>query len=188
MSVSREERWAIFQKAWDMGNGFRFMFWTFGDITTDPAANEEACEFIREKIGEIVKDPEKAKKLKPTEYYARRPLCDAGYYEQFNKDNVDIVALKEEPIESITEGGIKTSKQHYDLDVLIFGKLPVSTEDQPALPKHGLKSNHKSPLLTDYLQRLVSMLLTATTLVCVSTAAKTNPLQSIGNPMAHKHI
>lgn len=126
MSVSREERWAKFQKAWDMGNGFRFMFWTFGDLTIDPAANEEACEFIREKIGETVKDPEKAKKLMPTEYYARRPLCDAGYYEQFNKDNVDIVALKEEPIESITEHGIKTSKQHYDLDVLIFGKSRFS--------------------------------------------------------------
>lgn len=121
MSVSPEERRAKFQQAWDKGNGFRFMFWTFGDITVDPAANEEACEFIRSKIREIVKDPEKSRKLQPTEYYARRPLCNAGYYEQFNKDNVDIVSLKEEPIESITETGIKTSKQHYDLDVLIFG-------------------------------------------------------------------
>ena len=122
MSVSAEERQRKFQEAWDIGNGFRFMFWTFSDIATDPAANEEACKFIRSKIGEAVKDPEKARKLKPEEYYARRPLCDAGYYQQFNKENVDIVSLKEEPIEAITEKGIKTSKQEYELDVLIFGK------------------------------------------------------------------
>ncbi len=123
MSVSPEERKKKFQEAWDLGNGFRFMFWTFNDLTTDPVANEEACEFIRCKIRETVNDQEKARKLLPTEYYARRPLCDAGYYEQFNKENVDVVALKEEPIEAITEKGIRTSKQEYALDVLIFGEI-----------------------------------------------------------------
>lgn len=127
MSVSPEERRQKFQAAWDKGNGFRFMFWTFSDLTTDPAANEEACEFIRSKIRDTVKDPEKARKLQPTEYYARRPLCDAGYYDQFNKENIDIVDLKEEPIEMITEKGVRTSKQEYNLDVLIFGKPASST-------------------------------------------------------------
>ena len=121
MSVSTEEREQIFEKAWQKGNGFRFMFWTFNDITTDEAANEEACKFIRKKICETVKDPEKARKLQPDDFYARRPLCDAGYYEQFNRDNVDIVSLKETPIEAITETGITLSNgTKYDLDVLIF--------------------------------------------------------------------
>ncbi|KAK5939205.1 hypothetical protein PMZ80_008508 [Knufia obscura] len=120
MSVTPEERRKKFQEAWDLGNGFRFMFWTFNDLTVDPAANEEACEFIRSKIRETVKDQEKARKLQPTEYYARRPLCDAGYYEQFNKENFEVVSLKDEPIEAITEKGIRTSKQEYELDVLIF--------------------------------------------------------------------
>lgn len=88
MSVSPEERQAVFQRAWDKGNGFRFMFWTFSDLTMDPEANEEACKFIRSKIRETVKDQEKARKLCPTEHYARRPLCDNGYYEVFNNEKV----------------------------------------------------------------------------------------------------
>ncbi|MGM9470366.1 hypothetical protein ACS5PJ_00015 [Pseudarthrobacter sp. YS3] len=35
MSVSEEERRAVFQKAWEEGGGFRLMFNTFGDIAMD---------------------------------------------------------------------------------------------------------------------------------------------------------
>ena len=119
--VSAEERERIYQDAWDKGNGFRFMFYTFCDITYDEAANEEACKFIRKKIAEIVKDPEKARKLTPKDFYARRPLCDSGYYQQFNKDNVDIVDLKETPIVEFVENGIKTKDGAvHELDVIIF--------------------------------------------------------------------
>lgn len=121
MSVSEAERNRKYQEAWDRGNGFRFMFWTFSDLTTNPEANETACKFIRNKISEIVKDPEKARKLTPHDHYARRPLCDAGYYEQFNRDTVDIVSLQETPITAITPTGIQTSDNtHHDLDVIIF--------------------------------------------------------------------
>ena len=64
----------------ESGGGFRFMFNTFGDIATNPEANEAAANFIRKKIQEIVKDPETARKLTPTGLYAKRPLCDNGYY------------------------------------------------------------------------------------------------------------
>jgi len=127
MSVSPEERERVFEAAWQKGNGFRFMFWTFCDLTYNEEANEEACKFIRQKIAQIVKDPEKARKLTPHDFYARRPLCDAGYYEQFNRDNVEIVDLKETPIIAITSKGIKTSSgidgagsKEYELDVIIF--------------------------------------------------------------------
>lgn len=97
------------------------MFWTFSDLTTDEAANEEACNFIRKKIRETVRDPEKARKLQPDDFYARRPLCDAGYYEQFNRENVEIVSLKETPIQEITETGVTLADgTRFDLDVLIF--------------------------------------------------------------------
>ena len=121
MSVSDEERQAIFQKAWETGGGFRFMFETFCDIATDPAANAAAAAFIRGKIGEIVKNPETARKLTPHDLYAKRPLCDSGYYETYNKDNVSLVDLKETPIAEITSKGVKTSDGvEHDLDVLIF--------------------------------------------------------------------
>ncbi|KAH9207142.1 hypothetical protein DL95DRAFT_429251 [Leptodontidium sp. 2 PMI_412] len=119
-SVTPEERERIYEEAWQKGNGFRFMFWTFGDIVIDEKANLEAQEFIRKKIRQTVKDPEKARKLCPTELYARRPLCDSGYYEQFNRDNVNIVDIKTNPITELTPNGIKTADgKVYDLDIIV---------------------------------------------------------------------
>lgn len=97
------------------------MFGTFGDIATDEQANESAAAFIRGKIQQIVKDPEKARKLTPHDLYARRPLCDNGFFETFNRDNVDVVALKETPFKEITENGVITEDGTlHELDVLIF--------------------------------------------------------------------
>jgi cation diffusion facilitator CzcD-associated flavoprotein CzcO len=119
-SVSAEERERIFQAAWDNGGGFRFMFETFCDIATNPEANEEAAKFIRRKIAETVEDPETARKLTPTDLYAKRPLCDSGFYETFNKPNVSLVNIKENPIVELTETGVKTADgEVHELDVLI---------------------------------------------------------------------
>ncbi|MGQ0481138.1 MAG: flavin-containing monooxygenase [Pseudonocardia sp.] len=121
MSVSAEERRRVFQEAWDQGNGFRYMFGTFCDIASDVQANEEAAAFVRSKIAEIVKDPETARKLTPTELYAKRPLCDSGYFEQFNRDNVELVHLRENPLEEIVPSGIRTADGvTHELDVLIY--------------------------------------------------------------------
>ncbi len=119
--VSPEERERIYQRAWDEGGGFRFMFETFNDIATDEAANEEAAKFIRGKIAEVVKDPETARKLTPHDLYARRPLCDTGYFEAFNRANVTLVSVKENPIVRVTQEGIVTEDGTlHKLDILVF--------------------------------------------------------------------
>ncbi|KAF2485532.1 hypothetical protein BDY17DRAFT_322366 [Neohortaea acidophila] len=122
-----EEREKIFQEAWNKGNGFKFMFGTFSDIAVDWEANEAAADFIRRQIDKIVKDPEKARKLKPHDVYARRPLCDGNarsgesYFDQFNRDNVDIVDLKETPFKQVEAKGIRTSDGKFtELDCLIL--------------------------------------------------------------------
>jgi cyclohexanone monooxygenase len=121
MSVSEAERERVFQEAWEKGNGFRFMFGTFSDIAIDPAANRAARLFIRRKIAEIVKDPETARKLTPTDLYAKRPLCNLDYYETFNRENVTLVSTKENPIIEITPRGVLTDDGvEYELDVLVF--------------------------------------------------------------------
>ncbi|MGI6871948.1 flavin-containing monooxygenase [Amycolatopsis sp. 3B14] len=121
MSVSEEERRKVFQEAWDKGNGFRFMFGTFCDIATNPEANAAAAAFIRAKIAEIVHDPETARKLTPTDLYAKRPLCNEGYYETYNRDNVELVSIKENPIREITPAGVRTADgTEHQLDVLVF--------------------------------------------------------------------
>jgi len=121
MTVSEDERRRIFQENWDKGNGFRFMFGTFCDIATNAQANESAAAFIRSKIKEIVKDPETARKLTPSGLYAKRPLCNEGYYETFNRDNVSLVSIKENPIVEITTAGVRTADGVvHALDVLVF--------------------------------------------------------------------
>ena len=120
-AVSPEERERIYQSTWDEGGGFRFMFETFGDIATDEAANEEAAAFIRRRIAEIVEDPETARKLTPTDLYARRPLCDSGLFETFNRSNVSLERIDENPISHLTEAGIVTADGTlHELDVLIL--------------------------------------------------------------------
>jgi cyclohexanone monooxygenase len=120
-SVSPQEREAIFERAWQEGGGFRFMFATFSDIVTSEAANKGAQDFIKRKIAQIVDDPETARKLTPTDPYAKRPLCDSGYYATFNRPNVELVDVKANPIEKITPSGVLTADgTEHELDVLFL--------------------------------------------------------------------
>ena len=119
--VTPEERERIFEEAWVEGGGFRFMFGTFNDLIFDEQANEYAQEFIRSKIRQTVKDPKKAETLMPRDLYAKRPLCDAGYYEQFNRDNVDVIDIRANPIARV-EGNsvILENGERHELDMLIL--------------------------------------------------------------------
>jgi cation diffusion facilitator CzcD-associated flavoprotein CzcO len=106
-----------------MGGGVRFLH-AFSDILQDMEANLYVCDFIKEKIADIVKDPEKRRKLMPKELYARRPICDNGYYATFNNEKVDLVSLEETPITEVTSRGIKTSdnvEREFDVIVLATG-------------------------------------------------------------------
>lgn len=119
-TTSADERDTIFERAWNSGGGFQFMFATFSDIGTSREANDAATDFIRRKIRQIVKDPKVADLLTPRDLYARRPICCDGYYEAFNRDNVDLVDIKSHPIVEITEKGILTDDGEYELDVIVF--------------------------------------------------------------------
>lgn len=120
MSVSAAECERVFEENWNIGNGFRFMFGTFSDIVFDPRANAAAADFIRSKISQIVTDPETVRKLQPTDYYAKRPICNVDYYESFNQPNVSLVSIKENPIREITPNGVRTGDdQEHELDVLV---------------------------------------------------------------------
>ena len=148
MSVSPDERERVFQELWDKGNGFRFMFGGFCDIATDLDANKAAQDFVRRKIAETVKDPETARKLQPTDLYAKRPLCDAGYYQVYNRDNVELVDIKANPIKRFTAEGIETADgEVHELDMVIFAtgfdavdgnymRLKIKGRDGVSLKEH----------------------------------------------------
>jgi cyclohexanone monooxygenase len=119
--VTAKERERIFEEAWADGGGFRFMFGTFNDIIIDEDSNKFAQDFIRSKIRKTIKDPAKAEKLVPKDLYAKRPLCDAGYYEQFNRDNVDVIDIKSNPIARLDGNSvILEDGETVELDMLIL--------------------------------------------------------------------
>ncbi|MCE1897135.1 cyclohexanone monooxygenase, partial [Enterobacter hormaechei] len=97
-----------------------FMFGTFNDLSFNPDSNRTACQFIVEKIKEIVKDPETARRLTPTECYAKRPASVDGYYEVYNQPNVELVSLLDTPIVQATEKGLITADGvEHEIDILI---------------------------------------------------------------------
>ena len=119
--VSAEEREEILEGLWEEG-GFKFLWGGFNDLLLDPAANEIASEFVRNKIRGIVKDPETAELLCPKchPYGSKRPPIDTDYYVTFNRDNVKLVDIKNAPIEEITPTGLRTAEAAYEVDVLVY--------------------------------------------------------------------
>jgi cyclohexanone monooxygenase len=115
-----EQRRAVYEQYWQDG-GLGILFSSYQDLLTDPEANETLAEFVRAKIREIVRDPVVAGKLMPTYYIGtKRQILDDGYYETFNRDNVDLIDLRTEPIETITAGGVRTAAGEYPLDMLVL--------------------------------------------------------------------
>lgn len=119
LKVSETERRAVYESAWNSGN---LLPKTFSDLATNAAANETFCEFLRNKIRSIVKDPSTAELLCPTGFYygTKRPCLDSGYLETFNRLNVRLLDLRKTPISTITASGIDTSAESMKFDVIVF--------------------------------------------------------------------
>ncbi|MGE0310948.1 MAG: flavin-containing monooxygenase [Lautropia sp.] len=119
-SVSPEERLSLMEDAWRHGG--LAMLGTFSDLLSNDDANAQVADFIRGKIDEVVDDPAVAEKLKPRGYpvFARRPCLDTSYYETFNLPHVHLVDLLSDPIEEITETGVRTASREIALDMLIL--------------------------------------------------------------------
>jgi cation diffusion facilitator CzcD-associated flavoprotein CzcO len=119
LDVEATERQAIFEKAWQAG-GLPFMG-VFADLLYNPESNDSVMDFFRGKIQEIVKNPQTAATLIPKHRFGVKRLCiDTGYYETYNRPNVKLIDLSDEPIEHVTKTGIRTSKAEYNLDMLVL--------------------------------------------------------------------
>jgi len=114
------EREAALEAQWARGGaGLGALF---AEAQLDPRVNEVISDFVRRKIRAIVNDPAVAEKLCPKDHgigNRRLGICD-GYYETYNRDNVTLVDLQEDPIERITEAGIQTRSGHHELDLIVF--------------------------------------------------------------------
>ena len=119
MAVDAAARRAAYEARWATG-GLSFNG-AFVDQLLDPEANEAAAAFVREKIREIVADPETALRLSPDTIIGCKRLCaEIGFYEAFNRPNVELVDLREQPIETVTESGIRLGGREIDLDAIVL--------------------------------------------------------------------
>ncbi|MBI2799466.1 MAG: NAD(P)/FAD-dependent oxidoreductase [Gammaproteobacteria bacterium] len=116
-----EQRRDTYEAAWRKGGLGPILVTTYCDILTDKQSNDWLAEFVRDKIRSAVQNPEIARKLLPSYLIAtKRQVMDEGYYETFNRDNVNLVDLREDPIIEITADGVRTQSGHHWLDMLIF--------------------------------------------------------------------
>ena len=117
---SPEKRDQVYEALWQDG-GLQMLFNSYNDLLVNKASNDTLAEFIRGKIRGIVKDPATVEKLLPDYILGtKRQVIDNGYFEAFNRDNVELVDLRSDPIEKITADGITTKSGEHALDMLVL--------------------------------------------------------------------
>jgi cyclohexanone monooxygenase len=109
-----------FEQRW-MKGGLTFML-AYNNLLLDSAANDTAAHFVREKIAEIVRDPETARRLQPDNHPigSKRICVDTDYYATFNRSNVTLVDIRSSPIEEILSNAVRTGGRDYDVDALVL--------------------------------------------------------------------
>jgi cation diffusion facilitator CzcD-associated flavoprotein CzcO len=119
--VSPEQRRELWDRLYDEP-GFGIWLQNFTEIFFDEKANAEFSAYIADRIRQRVNDPVLAERLIPKDHgfgIQRVPL-ETGYFETYNRDNVELVDSAETPIVRITPTGLDTSDGSYEFDVIIY--------------------------------------------------------------------
>ena len=114
------ERRSKYEARWAKG-GLTFMS-VYNNLALDVAANDTAANFVREKIAEIVDDPETAKLLQPNSHPigTKRICIDSDYYAAFNRPNVSLVDIKSTGIDEILPHAVRAGGKDYEVDALVL--------------------------------------------------------------------
>lgn len=124
VDATPEERAAVYEQRWQQG-GFFYWLAVFQDTLFDPKANDYAYEFWRDKVRPRINDPETAEKLAPSTppypFGVKRPSLEQNYFDVYNQDNVHLVDVHENPIDAVTETGIRTADgTQREFDIIVF--------------------------------------------------------------------
>lgn len=124
LELSKEQRSRVLEELWQKGG---MHYWTggFTDMFTDEAVNDEIYEFWRKKTLARIKDPEiqeiLAPKIPPHPFGIKRHPMEQNYYEMFNLPNVTVVHLAHNPVDEITNGGLRTKDgTEHELDIIVL--------------------------------------------------------------------
>ena len=119
--VSPEQRKELWDRLYDEP-GFGIWLQNFMEIFVDEKANAEFSGYIADRIRARVDDPALAETLIPKDHgfgIQRVPL-ETGYYETYNRDNVELVDAAATPIVRVTPTGIETTDESRDFDVIVY--------------------------------------------------------------------
>lgn len=123
LEVSDEERRETYEEIWAQG-AFNWWLGVFNDVLTNREANQTQYEFWRDQTRKRIKDPALYEKLAPTipphPYGVKRPCLEQNFYECFNEPNVNLIDVKETPIQCITETGIRFGDTEQEYDIIVY--------------------------------------------------------------------
>lgn len=127
---SPEEREKFYQSLFDHG-GFVFWLANYKDYIKSAEANTEAYNFWAKTVRSRIGDPRKRDLLAPLKmphYFGiKRPCLEQNYYEQFNRENVDVIDVSKNGIKEFDETGITLEDgSHYEFDVIAIATGFVS--------------------------------------------------------------
>ena len=119
--VPEEERYRFYEEIYN-SPGFRVWLGNFRDVLMDETANAEFTAFLADKIRARVKDPVVAEKLIPKDhgFGTRRVPMETNYFEAYNRDNVHLIDINDTPIETVTETGLRTTEQDFEVDLIVY--------------------------------------------------------------------
>ncbi|KAI2827265.1 hypothetical protein CBS63078_8370 [Aspergillus niger] len=147
-----KEREAFLEQLWDKG-GFRYWVGSYSDYLFEAKANRVIYNFWARKVRARIDDPVKRDLLAPLEpphpWGVKRPSLELSYFDQFNRPNVDIVDVRNNPIDSFTEKGIRMADgTEHEFDVICVATgFDVSTG---GLTNLGLRSTEGTYLKDEW--------------------------------------
>jgi cation diffusion facilitator CzcD-associated flavoprotein CzcO len=117
--MSAEEIQTECDRRWELG-GLNW-YGAFADLLLDQKTNDIAAKYVNQKMHELVRDDNVALTLTADSVFGCKRLCaDTGYYETFNKPNVNLIDLRETPIRSFTKNGMMIGSEDYSFDAVVF--------------------------------------------------------------------
>jgi acetone monooxygenase (methyl acetate-forming) len=120
--LSPAKRHAVLERIWNEGS-LRLWLASFAEMFFEEEVSEEISEFVRKRMRARLKDPKLCETLIPTDYSfgTHRVPLESNYLEAYHRANVELIAVKDNPIERITPEGLRLADgTSYEFDVIIL--------------------------------------------------------------------
>ncbi|MEQ8492737.1 MAG: cyclohexanone monooxygenase, partial [Gammaproteobacteria bacterium] len=117
-----EQRRATMERIWEDGS-LALWIGSYPELFTDEDVNAQVSEFVREKMRERLEDPRLCELMIPTDYGfgTHRVPLESGYLEVYHRPNVDLVSVKDNPIERVTPKGLQLADGTvHELDIIVL--------------------------------------------------------------------